>query len=178
MIAVRFNGGKPVSAFKILSRAAIACLLLTSHVLLASQAWAFDYARYKPADLDDVIQRTRLPAGRSFNLASPGIEIMAPQKLRFAAELAQHPQACNTRFLKMAMTMLGVPTNLLDAVPISKCVRIRSARGKVVAMYIQDAMADSLSKEIAVGGLLVVFADLVFVESDGLGFLVNEFKAP
>src|SRR5438045_2312312 len=109
----------------------MACILLTSHALPASQAWAFDYARYKPADLDDVIQRERRPAGPGFNVARPGIDLVAPQKLRFAAVLAQHPQACPTVLLKTAMVMAGVPKNLLDTVPISKCVQIRSAGGKI-----------------------------------------------
>ena len=105
-----------------------------------------------------------------------GADVIPPQKLRFTAALARQPQPCDASFLKRAIVMVGVSQNVLDSVPISKCIQIRSAGGRTVTMYIQDAVADFLSKEVAAGGRVVVYVDFVFVGQDGPGFLVNEFQ--
>lgn len=76
------------------------------------------------------------------------------------------------------MVMQGIPKETVDTLPISKCIKVKTAQGNSSTLYIQDQVAEYLPKEIPLGGVLRVFVDYIFIGSEGPGILLNEFQAP
>jgi hypothetical protein len=144
-------------------------VLLTGLLALtfASIASAFDYTKYQPMDLDAIL---------SWKRPASGVDLYS-HTYRFDVRLVSAGQPCDARLLKTAMRMLGLPKNLVDDVPISQCIKVRSAKGRVVTLFIQDPVAEFLGKEVQPGGNLALFALLVSIDRDGVDILVNEFNA-
>jgi hypothetical protein len=134
----------------------------------ASSAHGFDYSRYQAADLDEIIEQPR---------PKSGADILAEARLKIIGTLMAYGEPCNTGFLKKAMSMGGIPQPSVDAVAITQCIKLRSARGKEVRLFIQDKVAEFLPKEIRIGDAVTLFVLRVFNHADGPGLLVNEFSA-
>ncbi len=130
-------------------------------------AWAFDYAQYKTGDLDEILNQKR---------PDSDVKVLAPQKLRFEVTLVAYAENCNTGFLKRTMVMLGASKEAVDRVPISKCIKVKSAKGRTASLYIQDSVSEFLPKEVSLGRKITVFSDYLFVGKDGPGILLNEYQ--
>jgi len=146
--------------------AAFALLMLG---LMTDSASTFDYARYQPEDLDALIAR-KPPAGR-------GADVFPVKSVRFDVTLAAAATPCQTRFLKWAMLTSGIPKEFVDKVPISHCIQVKSAKGKLLTMFLQDALTDSLAQEVPPGRNMTVYAALVYFAESGPGLVINEFSA-
>ncbi len=125
----------------------------------------FNYARYKSADLDKVIERKRPADGANLYRGAP---------LKIVVKLDSYGEPCNIGFLKKSMQIMGVWD---DAVRITRCVNVRTARNKVVPLFIQDQAAEFLPKEVPLGSAVTLFVIHVFASPDKVGLLVNEFSA-
>jgi peptidase M23-like protein len=136
---------------------------------LAAAAAAFDYDRYKAADLDAIATR-KPPAGL-------GVDVFPVRSLRFEVTLAAQAAPCPTKFLKWAMATSGIPKEFIETVSISRCIQVKSAKGRLFTMYVQDALTEHLEKEVSKGGKLTLYAALIYFDQKGPGILVNEFKA-
>jgi len=90
-------------------------------VLLAAGAAAFDYDRYKPADLDAISAR-KPPLGM-------GVDVFPVRSYRFEVTLAAQATPCALNFLKWAMATSGIPKDFIARAPISRCIQIKSAKG-------------------------------------------------
>jgi murein DD-endopeptidase MepM/ murein hydrolase activator NlpD len=132
-------------------------------------AAAFDYDRYKPADLDTIAAR-KAPAGL-------GVDVFPVRSLRLEVMLAAPAAPCATKFLKWAMATSGIPKQFIETVAISRCIQVKSAKGRLFTMFVQDALAEHLEKEVPKGGKLTLYAALIYFDQNGPGILVNEFKA-
>mgnify|MGYP003463088609 CR=1 FL=1 len=75
------------------------------------------------------------------------------------------------------MMILGAPKQTVDTLPVSKCIRVNTAKGQTTSMYIQDRVAEYLLNEVPLGAMVSVFGDLLFLGKDGPGILVNEFQS-
>jgi hypothetical protein len=128
----------------------------------------FDYARYEATELDEVIEQAR---------PQTGVNIYPGLPLKIATTLVSYGEPCNADFLKRAMMMGGAPKEFVESVPITRCIQVRSAKGKILPLYIQDRVADFLPKEVPLGGVATLFAIHVFTGPDGPSLLVNEFSA-
>ena len=144
--------------------------LMAAVLSLAATAvsWGFDYGRYPAADLDDVLAEKRPSAGADIHPIPP---------LRLTVTLASYGEPCDAAFLKKSMLMAGIAKDRVDTMPVISCVKVRSAKGKVVTVFIQDPVAASLPKEVPLGRKVSLFAIHVFTTPDGPGLLVNEFFA-
>jgi murein DD-endopeptidase MepM/ murein hydrolase activator NlpD len=164
----------PISSLSCLSRhpasaksLALAFILVT---LLAGAAAAFDYARYTPVDLD-VLSNRKAPA-------ASGVDVVPARAYRFDVVLASEATSCETRFLKWAMVTSGIAKELVDSIPVSHCLQVKTAKGKILSMFIQDPVAESLTREVASGERLTLFATLIYFSQNGPGVVINEFSAP
>jgi hypothetical protein len=154
---------------------AIASLLLMS---LSGTASAFDHSGYQPEDLDVLMER-KPPIGN-------GADVFPVRKIRLEVTLAAPAAPCSVAlpiptkpdFLKWAMQTSGIPKEWLDRVPVTHCIQVKSAKGKPFWVFIQDALTDSLAKEISPGGKLTLFAMLIYFDQRGPGIVINEFVSP
>jgi murein DD-endopeptidase MepM/ murein hydrolase activator NlpD len=137
---------------------------------LAATGAAFDYDQYKPADLDAISDR-KPPLGM-------GVDVYPVQRYRFEVTLAEQAKPCATKFLKWAMATSGIPKEFVEKVPVSRCIQVKSAKGKLFRMFVQDVLTDHLEKEVPVEGKLTLYAAVVYFDQKGPGILVNEFTAP
>jgi hypothetical protein len=136
-------------------------------ILLATEAIAFDYDRYKPADLDVI--SARKPSG-------PGSDVFRGVPYRLDVTLASQDAPCATGYLKKSMLMMGIGKDVPGGVPISNCVRVRTAKGKELSLFIQDVLTEPLAKEVPVGKTVTLYAILIFHDQEGPGILINEFN--
>ena len=154
---------------------AIAGLLL---MFLGGTASAFDYSGYQPEDLDVLMDR-KPPIGN-------GADVFPVRKIRLEVTLAAPAVPCNVTlstqtkpdFLKWAMLTSGIPKEWLDRVPVTHCVQVKSAKGKPFWIFIQDALTESLAKELSPGGKLTLYAMLIYFDQRGPGIVINEFVSP
>jgi len=139
-------------------------------VLLAAGAAAFDYDRYKPADLDAISAR-KPPSGM-------GVDVFPVRSYRFEVTLAAQATPCATKFLKWAMATSGIPKEFLEKAPISRCIQVKSAKGKLFTMFIQDVLTEHLAREVSPGEKLTLYAALIYFDQTGPGIVINEFNGP
>lgn len=133
---------------------------------LASAAFNFD--QYKPGNLDELLSQER---------PDSGTKVLTPQKLNIEVTLVSYAERCNTVFLKNTLVMLGVPKDVVAGVPISKCIKVKSAKGQIASLYVQDTVAEYLPDEVPLGSMFNIYSDFVFLGKDGPGILVNEFQS-
>jgi len=142
--------------------------LATGLILFSAlKALGFDYASYRPADLDEVIEQRR---------PTSGIDIYPGLLLKITVALTSYAEPCNVGVLKDSMIVTGLK-NWIETVPITRCIKVRTAKGRVLPLFIQDKVADSLPKEVSFGGAVTLFATHVFTNPEGPGLLVNEFSS-
>ena len=104
-------------------------------------------------------------------------DIYRGENFRLDVTLVRQAFDCNTGFLKRAMVMIGIAQDQIDKVPISKCIQVKSPKGEVVQLFIQNVVAEFLAQEVSSGGPVTMFVLLMFMDSNGPGILVNEFDA-
>lgn len=138
-------------------------------VLLGSpSAWGFDYTRYEATDLDALMAQ---PRPRS------GVDIYPVRPLKLKVTLVSYAEGCLTSLLDKSMITAGVPKAQVDTLQVTSCIKVRSAKGKELRMFIQDVVASFLPKEVPLGSPMTLLAIHVFTTADGPGLLVNEFVA-
>jgi hypothetical protein len=140
-----------------------AVLLLVGTV----QALGFDYARYEATDLDTLMAQRRPKAGVDLHPA-------LPMKLKVA--LVAYAEGCESGLLKRTMLMADIPKDQVDALAITRCIKIRSAKGKALRIFIQDEVANFLPKEVPLGSVVTLYVVHLFTDPSGPGLLVNEFS--
>ena len=137
--------------------------------LVATPALAFDFARYQATDLDDILAQPRPQTGLGLNGAKP---------LRLEVKLVSYGETCAVQAIPLAMTMLAFSKEQIDSVQATRCIKVRSAKGKEALLFIQDVVRAHLPGEVPLGGSLTLFAIHLYTTRDGPGLLVNEFEAP
>ncbi|WP_156908484.1 hypothetical protein [Bradyrhizobium murdochi] len=137
--------------------------------LLAPPALAFDFCRYQAADLDDVLAQRHPQTGLDLYRATP---------LRLEFKLVSYEETCAVQSIPLAMRMLGFTEEQIDGVQATRCIKVRSAKGKEARLFIQDVVRAHLPGEVPLGGPVTLFAIHLFRTSEGPGLLVNEFEAP
>ncbi|MDR1922145.1 MAG: hypothetical protein LBS31_10465 [Candidatus Adiutrix sp.] len=147
-------------------------MMMMMMMMPAAPVWAFNFDQYQPGDLDAVWNDARFEGEDS-----EGLVIFQPQKLRLEARLNRQAYPCPTGVMKTALTMLGLPPEALTEMPISRCLEVSAPSGRPVVLYIQDVLAEPLSREIPSGGRIILFCDYIFRSSRGPGLLLNEFQA-
>jgi hypothetical protein len=137
--------------------------------LAATPSLAFDFARYQAADLDEVLAQRRPQSGLDLYRATP---------LRLEVKLVSYDEACAANTVPGTMRMLGFSKEQIDGVHVTRCIKVRSAKGKEALLFIQDVVRAHLPGEVKLGGSLTLFAIHLFTAPEGPGLLVNEFEAP
>ena len=75
------------------------------------------------------------------------------------------------------MATSGIPKDFIESVTISRCIQVKSAKGRLFTLYVQDVLTEHLEKEVPQGGKLTLYAALIYFDQQGPGILVNEFTA-
>jgi hypothetical protein len=145
---------------KLANLAAILLLLGCGH------AFGFDYARYQAADLDALLAEHR---------PRSGIDLHGVRPLRLKVALVAYGEVCETSVLKKSLDTAGITIDLATH-PITRCIKIRSAKGKVLSVFIQDLVSEYLPKEVPLGKPVTLYVAHLFTAPNGPGLLVNEFK--
>jgi len=137
--------------------------------LIATPALAFDFARYQAADLDDILAKPR---------PQTGLDLYGAKPFRLMVKLVSYEETCAVQTIPLAMRMLGFAKEQIDGVQATRCIKVRSAKGKEAVLFIQDVVRAYLPGEVPLGSPLTLFAIHLFSTSEGPGLLVNEFEAP
>ena len=146
--------------------AAVAGVLLTMPG--TGRAAAFNYPSYQPADLD-VLARRKPQLGL-------GADIPSVQSVRLEVTLVAQADECPTRYLKWAMKKSGIAKDAIASTKITRCIEVKSAKGRQYPLFIQDALADGLARDVKPGGKLTVYGSLVYFAARGPGIVVNEYS--
>lgn len=136
-------------------------------MLGANAAAAFDYASYQAAELD-ALARRKPQLGL-------GADVASAQGVRFDATLIEQADECPTKYLKWAMRKSGIAKDAIASTAITHCIAVKSAKGREYPLFIQDALAGPLAKDVKVGGKLTVYGSLVYFAARGPGIVVNEY---
>jgi len=132
------------------------------------RAAAFDYPAYQAADLD-VLARRKPQLGL-------GADIPSVQSLRFDVTLVEQADECPTKYLKWAMRKSGIAKDAIASTPVTHCIRVKSAKGREYPLFIQDALAGPLARDVKPGGKLTVYGSVVYFAARGPGIVVNEYS--
>ena len=149
-----------------LQRLHLAAMLVA---LAATPALAFDFARYQAADLDEILAKPRPQSGLDLYQANP---------LRLEVKLISYGETCAVQAIPQTMRMLSFDKAQIDGVQVTRCIKVRSAKGKEALLFIQDVVRAHLPGEVKLGGSVTLFAIHLFTTPEGPGLLVNEFEAP
>ncbi len=152
-------------------------VLVLGLVLTAGPAWGFDYDRYAPGDLDQVMAEKPNCAEHGHEGPHDGeMVVTTPQPWRLDVTLVRQAFPCPAaELVKHALIAIGAPG--ATEVPITNCVQVESPSGLSVGMAIQDSLAPYLAEEVQVGQRFQIYAIRVFLSEAGPGLLINEFQA-
>jgi len=142
-------------------------------VLGTAAAAAFDYPSYQAADLDQLARRKPQ--------LGLGADIPSVQSVRFDATLVEQADECPTKYLKWAMKKSGIAKDAIAGTPITRCITVKSAKGREYPLFIQDALAGPLAKALASRSIrrAALFGTRYVMESDFYGLIPGvEFVRP
>lgn len=145
----------------------IASLVAFVVLLGLPPAWGFDYARYQVTDLDALMTQPR-PAR--------GVDIHPALPLKLTVTLVSYAEACETGLLRKTMLTAGIAKDQVAALQVLGCIKVRSAKGKELRVFVQDVVSSFLPREVPLGSPVTLFAIHVFTAPEGPGLLVNEFS--
>ncbi len=156
--------------FRLLRDPAILCGVASALLVLpgTGRAAAFDYPAYQPTDLDQLARRKPQ--------LGLGADIPSVQSVRFDVTLLEQADECPTKYLKWAMRKSGIAKDAIASTPVTRCISVKSAKGREYPLFIQDALAASLAKDVQPGGKLTVYGSLVYFAARGPGIVVNEYS--
>src|SRR5262249_36808836 len=109
--------------------AAIAAILFA--VLAVAPALAFDYDRYQPTDLDE---RLAQPRPRT------GLDLNGGAAVRLEVKLISYEETCAVEAIAPTMRMQGFSQEMIDGAQASRCIKVRSAKGKETLLFVQDVV--------------------------------------
>ena len=135
-------------------------------LFVSPPAWGFDFARYETTDLDTLLTQ---PLPRS------GVDIYPARPLKLRVTLASYGEGCQTGLLKKTMITAGIPKDQVDALKVTRCIKVHSTKGTNLRLFIQDEVSNFLPKEVRLGSPVTFFTIHVFTSPEGPGLLVNEF---
>ncbi len=132
-----------------------------------SSAYGFNFEQYKQGDLDQLLTVPKIKSG---------VKMVVPQQIHFRAVLAGPVQNCSTDILKRTMIMQGNKQEVVDKMALTKCLNIRSAKGAAISVFIEDKVAERLSREVNPGEVIDLFCTYLYITPTGPTLLVNEYK--
>jgi hypothetical protein len=132
----------------------------------------FNFDSYPPGDLDDVLA---MPKPKS------GMDIGGMRKVRFRATLVSYakPKCSLAGLVKLTVTMLPTvfPPGFANTIAQGKCITVKSSKGAVTTVAIQDPVAEFLPKEVPLGAQIDLYCVVLGTTADDPLILVNEFQA-
>ena len=141
-------------------------------VIAVASAQAFDHASYPPGDLDKVLE---MPKPKT------GVDVISLQKFRLKVTLESYERKCHVAdMIKLSASMLRdmYPPEFTASLSKSKCVQVKSPKGVIVSLAIQDKVAEFLPKEVPLGSEILAYCVLVCMLPDGPGMVIADFQVP
>ena len=120
---------------------------------------------YKPVDLKELVSKSRTEV--------PGQRIIfAPSPIKFRATLASLPSPQKADYLLAALSMMKVS----NPPKVSQRIGLDYGGEKAVAAYIDDSVAERLSKDGKAGQTMTFYAYHVYNYSRGPALLITSFE--
>jgi WD40 repeat protein len=151
----------------------------------------FDYQSYPLRDLDEIIAgaptvqsiaddiegRPILPGLKNAK-SQAAMKIIQPQKMKLQVVLDawSEPVANKTSLPQPPHEYALRAIGWNPPPPANSVVRVRSPKGRVIAMHIQDGLVPALKKEITPGERVTLYCLLFYYDKDGPGMIINEFS--
>jgi hypothetical protein len=88
-----------------------------------------------------------------------------------------YAEGCSTSLPNKTMITAGVPKEQLATRQVTSFIKVRSAKGEELRIFIQDVVASFLPKEVPLGSPVNLLAIHVFSTVERPRLLVNEFVA-
>jgi hypothetical protein len=125
-------------------------------VLLLGPCMAQDAVTHEPVELDTLF----VQYDDATQDEEPGVALMRPRHLRFAATLTATPEPCNTQALQAILDALELH-GFLDQAPAGHCIKLRSPGGRELTAWVQDVLVAALRSNAKTGATLDIQADLL-----------------
>src|SRR5262249_48348013 len=148
MMGTRHMGG-----IRVACRALVAVALRGLRVAVGlaalgvAPALSFDFARYQPADLDDILAQPRPRTGLDLHRAEP---------VRLEVKLVSYEETCPVEAIRPTMLMLNFPKEMIDSLQASRCIKVRSAKGNEALLFVQDVVRAFLPREVPLGSTVTL----------------------
>jgi hypothetical protein len=131
--------------------------------------------KYKPTNLDVLLKEWE----QTTKEYATGITATPPQGLLFEGVVVGLPQPCSIKTIQMNVNLSGLPEFLKNS-PVSHCVKIKHANGKVHSAWLQDVLLPPFKEEIKVGSKIsgrLVFTGIYINKSErSLNLIMNGFE--
>jgi hypothetical protein len=146
--------------------------VLSTNKILISQN--FDFSAYKSADLDDLLNNP--PDVR-------GMRVFKNYKIAIEGELEEYPKQCDTNNLKTSMRNVW---GITDPIPVSSCIKVKTKQGRSIKLFIQDAPANYIAKEVKLHQQVKLYSIYVYYgnfdlvtqgeDKEQFGIMVGTYK--
>lgn len=110
-------------------------------------------------DLDDVIEESKQYSDHG--QVSGQAVLTRPPKIHLFESLKTYPWECDASFATDYIALLGVPRDQIPS--ISYCIRVKSKKGIIIKMYIQDSISKFVRKEYRIGDNIHLWTRWIFV---------------
>lgn len=122
-------------------------------------------ATYKQVDLKELVSKSRTEV--------PGQRIIfAPSPVKFRATLASQPTPQKAEYLLAALSMMKIS----NPPKVTQRVGLDYGGDKAIAAYIDDSVAERLSKDAKTGQALTFYAYHVYNYSRGPALLITSYE--
>lgn len=90
----------------------------------------------------------------------PGVSLVQPRRLRFAATYLAAPAKCNTQALQAILDAMG-QADFLKKAPAEHCIRLKSDSGRELTAWTEDVLVPALNSEMKPGGTIEIQAEFL-----------------
>ena len=161
---VRVEAAEPRAVGRLM-RTQIAKVLVFMVFAWTGSAGEFDHEAYVKTTLDEIFA------------TAPKIEEGADlffKKRQFEVTLVSVPEKVSNGWITVVFRTLGIT----DPPPVNHAIKVRSASGKVVEMYVQDVLVEAILNEVGVGTRFNAYALYLFYNGHSRqpGFVLSEFE--
>ncbi len=119
----------------------------------AGEEYAVKGDGYRTIKISEIYKKwNRMTEGHA-----PGISAAEVDKVRFIAKYIGRPYKCSIELFVDSVTLVGMK-NLVEEIPVSMCIKLKTQGGKKVSVYIQDILSDGFRHDVKKGSMVELWA--------------------
>jgi len=112
---------------------------------------------------------------RSSRRSYEGVAVAVPVTVPYARYSTHGAHWFIGQAVEALVERSGIAKDAVQSTAVTRCIAVKSAKGREYPLFIQDALAGSLAKDVKVGGKLTLYGSLVYFAARGPGIVVNEY---